>query len=93
MGVNDHNIIVEGHTDSVSDVPRRYKNRWNFSVARAMAIRQRIESAGVDPSMISIAAFADQQPVKPNVDRQGFPIALNNIANRRLVIRVQGKTK
>ncbi len=83
-----HKIIVEGYTDGVMPTPRKYGNRWNFSSARAITIREFLEESGVEQEMISIAAFADTRPVVPDLTASGEPIHENLIQNRRLIIRV-----
>ena len=84
----EHRIIVEGHTDTVSSKPEGYDSKWEYTAQRALALRDLLEEEGVEPEMLSIAAFAGSKPRKPNLDAEGTPIPQNNRLNRRLVIRI-----
>jgi chemotaxis protein MotB len=75
-------IVVEGHTDGSAPIPRRYKNGWSFSSARAMAMRDALEEGGLDRGILSIAAYADTKPIK------GISLEEAATKNRRLVIRI-----
>ena len=75
-------VVVEAHTDGGSPIPRRYKNGWSFSSARAMAMRDALEEGGLDRGILSIAAYADTKPIK------GLSKEEAATKNRRLVIRI-----
>jgi chemotaxis protein MotB len=83
-------IIIESHVDSnISLNKRRYPDKWAFTSARAMMIRDELERIGVKKSIMYIAAFADTQPA----GRNGlYPIPSEDPADdRRIVIRIRQK--
>lgn len=82
-----YQTAIEGHTD---DNPIRnsiYKSNWELSSARAMRIRERMETIGVNAKRIRVEAYADNKPLKmeagANLDREAFLAK-----HRRVVIRL-----
>lgn len=80
-------LAVEGHTDENPIRNGIYKSNWELSSARAMRIRERLESLGVDSKKIRVEAYADNKPLKMeagvNLDRAAFLAK-----HRRVVIRL-----
>jgi chemotaxis protein MotB len=83
MTVTDKLIRVEGHTDSVpvrGALARRYPTNWELSAARALNVARCLEKEGIDPSILSAAAFGEYQPVAENDTPEG------RAKNRRIAI-------
>lgn len=82
-----YQTAIEGHTDENPIRNSIYKSNWELSSARAMRIRERMESMGVSPKKIRIEAYADNKPLKleagANLDREAFLAK-----HRRVVIRL-----
>jgi len=69
----DRPISVEGHTDNIPLRPGgRFATNWDLSLARALAVRDfLVESQGVDPRRIRVAALGDTKPVGDNSTPEG----------------------
>lgn len=61
------NIIIEGYTDSVG--PEDYNAR--LSERRAMAVRDFLVSAGIDPRRISVRGYGEEHPIASNDTESG----------------------
>ena len=87
---DNFDIIIESHVDSnIVLNQRRYPDKWAFTSARAMMIRDELERIGIRKNMMHIAAFADTQPA----GRSGLnPVPSQNPADdRRIIIRIRQK--
>ncbi len=83
MGVTDKTIRVEGHTDNVpisGALVKRYPTNWELSAARAITVTRYLEKEGLDPALLSAAAFGEYQPVADNETAEG------RAKNRRIAI-------
>lgn len=81
--VTDKIIRVEGHTDNVpiaGTLAKRYPTNWELSAARAINITRYLEKEGLDPALLSAAAFGEYQPVADNETPEG------RAKNRRIAI-------
>ena len=81
--VTDKIIRVEGHTDNVpiaGTLAKRYPTNWELSAARAINITRYLEKDGLDPALLSAAAFGEYQPVADNETPEG------RAKNRRIAI-------
>jgi chemotaxis protein MotB len=81
--VTDKIIRVEGHTDNVpiaGTLAKRYPTNWELSAARAINITRYLEKEGLDPTLLSAAAFGEYQPVADNETPEG------RAKNRRIAI-------
>ena len=81
--VTDKTIHIEGHTDNVpigGALAKRYPTNWELSAARAINITRYLESEGIDPVLLSAAAFGEYQPVADNETPEG------RAKNRRIAI-------
>jgi len=81
--VTDKTIRIEGHTDNVpigGALAKRYPTNWELSAARAINITRYLESEGIDPALLSAAAFGEHQPVADNETPEG------RAKNRRIAI-------
>jgi chemotaxis protein MotB len=77
-------IVIGGHTDDRPIRTPRYRDNWDLSAARAIAVvRELVARRGIDPRRIEAQGFADTRPVAPN-DSDG-----NRALNRRIEIEVR----
>ena len=71
-------VSIEGHTDAIPFTGKNYSN-WELSTERASAARRELEANGLDPKrLISVAGFADTDPLIENDP--------NDARNRRISI-------
>ena len=77
-------ITIGGHSDSdgTDDANLRASQR------RADAVAAKLVEGGVDEARITVIAFGEQNPVKPNALPDGSPNEAGRAANRRVDIRV-----
>ena len=81
--VSDKLIRIEGHTDNVpiaGALAKRYPTNWELSAARALTVTRYLEKEGIDPTILSAAAFGEYQPVADNETPEG------RAKNRRIAI-------
>lgn len=82
-GVKDKAIRVEGHTDNIrirGALARRFPTNWELSAARAVNVARYLEKQGIDPAMLSTAAYGEYKPVAGNDTKEG------RAKNRRIEI-------
>lgn len=85
---NDMLVSVQGHTDNL--VPGRnspFKDNWELSSARALAVLYELIIDGVAPERISAAGYGEFQPVATNATNTGRE------KNRRVELHFYGKKK
>jgi chemotaxis protein MotB len=63
-------IRVEGNTDNVP-ISGTFHDNWELSAARATAVLERFLAQGIPPHRLSMAGYADQNPVAPNTTAAG----------------------
>jgi chemotaxis protein MotB len=83
MTVTDKVIRIEGHTDNIpiaGTLAKRYPTNWELSAARALNVTRYLEKEGIDPAILSAAAFGEYQPVAENDTPEG------RAKNRRIAI-------
>jgi chemotaxis protein MotB len=83
MTVEDKVIRIEGHTDNIpiaGALAKRYPTNWELSAARALNVTRYLEKEGIDPAILSAAAFGEYQPVSENDTPEG------RAKNRRIAI-------
>ncbi|MDA8123977.1 MAG: OmpA family protein [Deltaproteobacteria bacterium] len=81
--VTDKTIRIEGHTDNVpiaGALAKRYPTNWELSAARAVNVARYLAKEGLDPSLLSAAAYGQYQPVADNETPEG------RAKNRRIAI-------
>ncbi|HWT24631.1 MAG TPA: flagellar motor protein MotB [Solirubrobacteraceae bacterium] len=66
-----HPIAVEGHTDDRPIATSQFPSNWQLSGARAGAVVQRLERAGVSGRRMSLAGYGPQHPVATNASAAG----------------------
>lgn len=86
--VKDKAIHIEGHTDNVpisGGLTRTFPTNWELSAVRAINVCKYLQGQGLDPSILSVAAFAENKPVADNETREG------RAKNRRIEITLVNK--
>jgi chemotaxis protein MotB len=86
--VNDKAIRIEGHTDNVQisgALIRQFPSNWELSAARAINVAKYLQQQGLDPAILSAAAFAEYKPVADNGTKEG------RAKNRRIEITLVAK--
>jgi chemotaxis protein MotB len=84
-----HPVRVEGHTDDRPIRTSQYPSNWQLSGARAAAVVQRLNVAGVSAGRLSLGGYAAVHPVATNATAGG------RARNRRVEIvltRLHGAT-
>jgi len=69
-GVRGRRFMVGGHTDNVPAV-KEYKSNWALSTARAVTVLEALMRAGMDPTRLVAAGYAEFDPVAPNTTPEG----------------------
>jgi chemotaxis protein MotB len=65
-------VRLEGHTDSVPIHNSHFRNNWELSAARGVAMLELLTGRyGVPPTQLSIAGYADTSPVADNSTVEG----------------------
>jgi chemotaxis protein MotB len=78
-----HDIVVEGHTNTVNVRPKNYPSEWELSSARASSVvRYLVSDGGLRPSTLSVVGYADTRPLVPESDPRSSTL------NRRVAIVV-----
>ncbi len=86
--VKDKSIRVEGHTDNIKihgALAKRYPTNWELSAARAVNVAKYLQKQGIDPGLLSTAAYGEYKPVADNETREG------RAKNRRIEIILVAK--
>ena len=78
-----NDIVVEGHTDSISLRPgSQFDSNWELSAARALSVVEYFVSKGVDPVKLSAIGYGEFRPLFPNDTPE------HRAYNRRIEINV-----
>lgn len=85
----DNRIVIEGHTDNVPIKTVRFRNNWQLSSERSLAVLEYFlsKSKTLVPENIQSAALGEFHPVVPNTTKE------NRSLNRRVDIVVYPKSK
>jgi chemotaxis protein MotB len=75
-------LRVDGHADSQPITSGPYKNNWQLSAARAIAVVQLLIQDGVPANHLAATAFADTQPIDPAHTPEAYA------KNRRIEFRL-----
>ena len=76
----DRTFQVEGHTDDDPISTAQFPSNWELSAARALSVVKLLVQEGVNPELVSGAAYGEFQPVATNETRDGKRL------NRRIEI-------
>ena len=77
---------MEGHTDAVPIHNSRFRSNWELSAARSIALLELLNSFGVPRERMSIAGYAETNPVEDNDTAEG------RAKNRRVDIIILNET-
>ena len=81
----DHEVLIEGHTDNQRIHNDYFDSNWELSTARATSVaRLLIEKYGLPQSRMGAVGYGDTRPVAPNDTPEG------RAKNRRVVFFVKG---
>lgn len=81
---SDALIVVSGHTDDMPISNARYRDNWDLSAARAIAVvREMVRVHRIDAERVRAQGFADTKPVVANDS------ASNRLRNRRIEISLE----
>jgi chemotaxis protein MotB len=86
--VKDKMIRIEGHTDNVpirGALTAKYATNWELSAARAINVTRFLQKQGLDPMILTAAAYGEYKPVAPNDSEEG------KAKNRRIEIVLVAK--
>jgi flagellar motor protein MotB len=78
-------IEIGGHTDNKpirKETKLPYKDNFQLSQARALAVQEYLVKRGLDPNSMSIAYYADKHPTDTNLTNEG------RAKNRRVEVKV-----
>lgn len=80
----DHELLVEGHTDNLGIHNAYFDSNWELSTARATSVaRLLIEKYGINKTHIGAVGYGETRPVAPNDTPE------NRARNRRVVFFVK----
>ena len=83
-----YHFAVEGHADSRPIAPGgHFRSNWELSTERANAVRQRLESVGIEREKIRVEGYADTKPL-PEEMLRGLSDEERLARHRRVVVRV-----
>ncbi len=77
---------MEGHTDALPIHNSRFRSNWELSAARSIALLEALTRFGVAKDRLSIAGYADTNPVEDNDTEKG------RARNRRVDIIILNET-
>lgn len=81
----DHEILIEGHTDGQRIHNDYFDSNWELSTARATSVaRLLIEKYGLPQGRMGAVGYGDTRPIAPNDTPEG------RAKNRRVVLFVKG---
>ena len=75
-------LQIQGHTDQNPINTSLYPSNWELSAARAISVGKVLISSGVNSDKISVAGFAEFQPLEIGSD------SLSLRKNRRIEIKL-----
>ncbi|MEM6732517.1 MAG: flagellar motor protein MotB [Myxococcota bacterium] len=84
----DYSFAVEGHSDRTPIAAgAAFASNWELSSARALVVRERLETAGLDRRRIRIEGYADTKPLAPE-KLAGLTEAETLARHRRVIVRI-----
>jgi chemotaxis protein MotB len=79
----EYDIVVEGHTDNIPIKTKKFKDNWQLSTERALAVLDYLlQDKNLNPVRFSAAGYGEYRPLVPNDTRE------NRALNRRVDIVV-----
>jgi len=61
-------LRIEGHTDDLPPTGPFYRDNWELSTARALAVLDALRDLGIAPDRLAAAGYAGYRPVVANTD-------------------------
>ena len=55
-------IEIEGHTDATVSRSWTYRDNWELSIARAVAVARLLAEAGINPATLAVAGYGSSRP-------------------------------
>jgi len=55
-------VSVEGHTDATVSRSWNYRDNWDLSLARAVAVATVLEAGGINPARMSVTGYGSARP-------------------------------
>jgi chemotaxis protein MotB len=84
LAKQNHQIVVEGHTDNIPIRTSHFPSNWELSTARATSVVQyMIKSMAFPPDKLGAIGYGQFQPIAPNDSEE------NRSKNRRVVFFVK----
>ncbi len=85
---SENKIQIEGHTDNVPIHTKQFRDNWQLSTERALAVLQYLlKNAKLDPARLSAEGHGEYSPIVPNDTPE------NRALNRRVDIVVVPRVK
>lgn len=82
-----HDIVVEGHTDNQRISNEYYDSNWELSTSRATSVaRLLVDKYGLPPERMGAIGYGEYRPIAPNDTPEG------RAKNRRVVFFVKNAT-
>lgn len=85
ISASPHDVAVEGHTDDVPIQTLRFPSNWELSTARATSVVRSLMAAGVAPTRLRAAGYAETRPLQSNQTAEG------RAANRRVELILESR--
>lgn len=86
---DDSFIEVAAYADDELPSNSVFADNWELTSMQALHIVRFMVAAGVDSTKLHASSFAANQPIVPNVDIYGNPIAKNRLRNQRIIIKLE----
>ncbi len=64
--ITDREFQVAGHTDNVPNTSGRFKDNWQLSTARSVAVVRAMQEMGVNPKNLSASGYSEYRPMVAN---------------------------
>ena len=79
----EYDIVIEGHTDNIPIKTKKFKDNWQLSTERALAVLEYLlQDKDLNPVRFSAAGYGEYRPLVPNDTKE------NRAINRRVDIVV-----
>jgi len=78
-------LQVDGHTDAIPINTPQFRSNWELSTARAIAVVKVLEAAGIPPSRLVAAGYAEHRPLVAGTD------PVSRAKNRRIELKLTSR--
>ena len=86
----EYSIIVEGHTDNIPMKSQRFRDNWELSTERALAVLgYLLQDTNLNPVRFSAAGYGEHRPLVSNATKENR--ALNRRVDIVVIPTVQGQ--